>query len=251
MIDNYRQKNHSQTTLPHAALVTGASKGLGRALLLALAKRGVRVVGIARNVDALERVVQEARAAGGAAWGIAADVAAPGASTRIAVEAAALAGDLDLVVHNASTLGPVPLLPLVDVTEQDLARVMTTNVVGPLALVRATVGGMVVRGGGTQLFISSDAAVEAYPTWGPYGAAKAAVDHAARVLAAELAGSGVRVVSVDPGEMDTDMHRDAIPDADPRSLQRPDDVARRLLKIIDDAATYASGSRVRATEVLL
>jgi NAD(P)-dependent dehydrogenase (short-subunit alcohol dehydrogenase family) len=238
--------NHQ--TVIETALVTGASKGLGRALFLALAKRGVRVVGVARNAAQLAAVVTEA---GPNAFGIDADIGAPGVATRIAAEAAQRVGDLDLVLHNASTLGPVPLLPLVDVTEPDLERVMRTNVVGPLALVRATVGNQVVRGRGTQLFVSSDAAVEAYPTWGPYGAAKAAVDHAARVLAAELAGSGVRVVSVDPGEMDTDMHRDAIPDADPASLQRPADVARRLLKIIDDAVAYPSGTRARAQEVLL
>src|SRR5205823_4455008 len=99
----------------NAALITGASKGLGKALFLDLAKRGVRVVGVARNAAEMQRVVDEARAAGGKAFGFAADVGEQGAAARIAAEAAQLAGDIDVVVHNASTLGPVPLLPLVDV----------------------------------------------------------------------------------------------------------------------------------------
>jgi short-subunit dehydrogenase len=230
------------------ALITGASQGLGKALLIALAKRGVRVVGVARGKEKLDEALAEA---GPNADGIVADVGKPGASTRIALEAAAKIGDLDLVIHCASTLGPVPLKPLVDVSEDDLARVFLTNTVGPLALTKQIVGGMVVRGKGTVLFVSSDAAVEAYPTWGPYGAAKAAVDHAARVLAAELDGSAVRVLSVDPGEMDTAMHRDAIPDADPNTLARPGEVARKILAIVDDARAYPSGTRAKATEVKL
>jgi NAD(P)-dependent dehydrogenase (short-subunit alcohol dehydrogenase family) len=222
------------------ALITGASQGLGKALLVALSKRGVRVVGVARGKGKLDEVTSD---------GIVADIGKPGASTRIALEAAAKVGDIDLVIHCASTLGPVPLRPLVDIGEDDLARVFLTNTVGPLALTKQIVGGMVVRGHGDVVFVSSDAAVEAYPTWGPYGAAKAAVDHAARVLAAELEGSGVRVLSVDPGEMDTAMHRDAIPDADPATLARPEEVARKILAIVDDAKTYPSGTRAKATEV--
>src|ERR1043166_2891880 len=132
-------------TTIETALITGASKGLGRALFLELAKRGVRVVGVARNNEDMQRVVDEARALGGKAFGFAADVGAAGAATRIAAEAAQLAGDIDVVVHNASTLGPVPLLPLVDVDEAQLARVFAVNTVGPLALTKSVVGGMVVR----------------------------------------------------------------------------------------------------------
>ena len=240
------------------ALITGASQGLGRALLVALAKQGTSVVGVARGAAKLEEALGEARAAARAnghtdaiVEGVVADVGKPGVSARIAAEAATKIGDIDVVVHNASTLGPVPLRPLVDVDEVDLARVFLTNTVGPLALTKAIVGAMVVRGRGTIAFISSDAAVEAYPTWGPYGAAKAAAAHAARVLAAELDGSGVRVVSIDPGEMDTKMHADAIPDADRATLARPDDVARRIVRILDDDATYQSGTRAKASEVLL
>src|SRR5262245_22777715 len=105
------------TTPIRTALITGASQGLGRALLITLAQRGVRVVGVARGEAKLAAAVEDARMAArdrsAVVHGIVADVGAPGASARIAAEAAALAGDIDLVIHNASTLGPVPLLPLV------------------------------------------------------------------------------------------------------------------------------------------
>jgi NAD(P)-dependent dehydrogenase (short-subunit alcohol dehydrogenase family) len=232
------------------AIVTGASQGLGRALVVGLARRGVRVVGVARGIDRLAGVVAEAKRAGGEAFAVAADVGEPHVAARIVAEATRHVGDIDLVIHNASTLGPVPLRPLADVTEADLERVWRTNLTGPLALTRAVVGGMVVRGRGDVLFISSDAAVEAYPTWGAYGASKAAADHAARVLAAELDGTGVRVLAVDPGEMDTEMHAQAIPDADRASLANPAHVASRILKILHFADEYPSGTRTRAAEVM-
>jgi NAD(P)-dependent dehydrogenase (short-subunit alcohol dehydrogenase family) len=104
---------------------------------------------------------------------------------------------------------------------------------------------MVLRGRGLVVHLSSDAATHAYPTWGPYGASKAALDHLARVWAAELAGTGVRFLGVDPGEMDTQMHADAIPDADRAALARPEAVASKLVAMIADAS-IPSGARVEA-----
>ncbi|MBV8761157.1 MAG: SDR family oxidoreductase, partial [Deltaproteobacteria bacterium] len=120
--------------------------------------------------------------------------------------------------------------------------VLETNLVGPFRLTKVIAGAMALRGSGTIVHISSDAAVEAYPTWGAYGISKAAQDHLSRVLAAELAGTGVRVLAVDPGEMDTKMHADAVPDADRASLQRPADVAARLVALL--GSDVASGSRI-------
>jgi NAD(P)-dependent dehydrogenase (short-subunit alcohol dehydrogenase family) len=101
---------------------------------------------------------------------------------------------------------------------------------------------MALRGAGTIVHISSDAAVEPYPRWGAYGISKAAQDHLSRILAAELADTGVRVLAVDPGEMDTRMHADAVPDADPASLQRPADVSAKLIALLE--SNVASGSRI-------
>lgn len=225
-----------------AALVTGASRGLGRALALALAAAGAKVVLVARREAALAEVVAEIRAAGGVAHALAGDVAEKQAAHRIAGAAAALVGPLDLLVHNASTLGPVPLRLLLDTDCEDLQAVLETNLVGPFRLTKIVAGAMALRGLGTILHISSDAAVAAYPRWGAYAVAKAGQDHLARILAAELDGSGVRVLAVDPGEMDTMMHRDAIPEADPASLARPRDVAAKLVQIVRSDA--ASGARL-------
>src|SRR5688572_3572678 len=124
-------KNHIES-----ALITGASAGLGRALLHELGRRGTRVVGVARGRAALEDAIASVRRAGGQAWGIPADVSHLESTTRVALQAAAYAGDIELLVHNASTLGPVPLRPLPDVTAAEVEQVLRVNVVGPLALTR-------------------------------------------------------------------------------------------------------------------
>jgi NAD(P)-dependent dehydrogenase (short-subunit alcohol dehydrogenase family) len=224
-----------------AVLITGASRGLGRALASALAGRGARLVLVARDGRRLGRVVDELRAGGAVAHGITADVGDKHAIHAIVGRAQALAGPIEVLVHNASTLGPVPLALLADTECEELARVLEVNVVGAFRLSKALVPAMALRGRGVVVHISSDAAVEAYPRWGAYGVSKAALDHLARHWAVELAGTGVRVLSVDPGEMDTDMHRDAVPEADPATLARPDDVARRIVRLIEQD----SGSEVR------
>jgi NAD(P)-dependent dehydrogenase (short-subunit alcohol dehydrogenase family) len=227
------------------ALVTGASRGLGRALAEQLAAAGARVVLVARHAGPLADVVAGIRARGGEAHAIAADIADKDATHRIAGQAAALVGPIDLVVHDASTLGPTPLRLLLDTDCEDLAAVLETNLVGPFRLTKALAGSMVLRGRGTIVHVSSDAAVAAYPRWGAYGVSKAAQDHLSRILAAELEGTGVRVLAVDPGEMDTAMHAAAMPDADPATLARPADVAARILAIVADEG-FPSGARLEA-----
>jgi NAD(P)-dependent dehydrogenase (short-subunit alcohol dehydrogenase family) len=227
-------------------VVTGASRGLGRALAEALAARGARVVLVARDPGALGEVVTGIRGRGGIAHAISADIADKTAVHRIAGQAHALVGEIGIAIHNASTLGPVPLRLLLDTECEDLAAVLETNLVGPFRLTKIVAGAMALRGSGAIVHISSDAAVEAYPRWGAYGVSKAAQDQLARVLAAELDGTGVRVLAVDPGEMDTRMHADAMPDADRATLQRPADVAARIVAMIDDAARAPSGARLVA-----
>jgi len=140
----------------------------------------------------------------------------------------------------------VTLRLLLDTECEDLAAVLETNLVGPFRLTKIVAGAMALRGAGTIVHISSDAAVEPYPRWGAYGVSKAAQDHLSRILAAELAGTGVRVLAVDPGEMDTKMHADAVPDADRAALQRPGDVAARIASMIEDESRAASGARLVA-----
>src|SRR5207302_9280153 len=132
---------------------------------------------------------------------------------------------IDLLVHNTSTLGPTPLPLLLDTECEDFERVFQVNVLGPFRLSKAIAGGMALRGRGTIVHISSDAATNAYPRWGAYGVSKAALDHLARSWAAELGSLGVALVTIDPGEMDTAMHAAAMPEAARETLARPDAVA--------------------------
>ncbi|MGE0870171.1 MAG: SDR family NAD(P)-dependent oxidoreductase [Kofleriaceae bacterium] len=229
-----------------AALVTGASQGLGRALAEALAARGVRVAMIARHAGPLDDAVATIRARGGVAYAVVGDVASKDAIHRIAGQAHGLVGDISIAIHNASTLGPTPLRLLLDTECEDLAAVLETNLVGPFRLTRILAGAMAIRGNGVIVHISSDAAVEAYPRWGAYGISKAAQDHLSRILGAELEGTGVRVLAIDPGEMDTAMHAAAIPDADRATLQRPAAVASRIVEILETRAQLASGARIVA-----
>lgn len=219
-----------------AALVTGASAGLGKEVARALAKRGAKVVLVARGEAALQEAVAEIRAEGGDAHGLAFDVGEKDAIHKITGAAAALVGSPLIVVHNASTLGPVPLRPLLDTDCEDVEHALAVNLVGPFRLTKALAGPMMLAKRGTFVFVSSDCATNAYPTWGAYGVSKAAVVHLAAHFAAENAESGVKFVAFDPGEMDTKMHADAVPDADRASLQRPADVAERLVRQLEEAA---------------
>jgi NAD(P)-dependent dehydrogenase (short-subunit alcohol dehydrogenase family) len=218
---------------PTTALVTGGSKGLGFALARRLVQQGSKVVIVARDAGAVDRAVRALRdaagASGGEAHGLAADVADKDAVHTIAGAAAALIGPIDLLIHNASTLGPTPLQLLLDTDCEDLERALAVNLVGPFRLTKVIAGNMALRRRGTVVHISSDAAVNAYPRWGAYGASKAGQDHLARILAAELEGTGVRVLSIDPGDMDTDLHAAAVPDADRSQLQTPDAAAARIM----------------------
>jgi len=228
-----------------SAIVTGASRGLGAALAESLALAGARVVLVARDLDALEAVAKSIRAGGGEAHPISADLGDKHAIHRLTGAATSLVGPLDLVVHNASALGPTPLRSLLDTECEDFERVLNVNLLGPFRLSRALAGSMLLRSTGTIVHISSDAAQNAYAGWGAYSASKAALDQLSRLWAEELREFGVRVLSIDPGEMDTRMHAEALPDADRSRLARPAKVAERICQIILDA-TIASGARVEA-----
>lgn len=224
------------------ALVTGASRGLGRALAEALAARGARVALVAREAGPLGDVVAKIRGTGGVAHAVVGDIADKQAIHKIAGQAQGLVGEIGILIHCASTLGPVPLRLLLDTECEDLAAVLETNLVGPFRLTKILAGAMALRGAGTIVHVSSDAAVEPYPRWGAYGVSKAAQDHLSRILAAELADTGVRILAIDPGEMDTKMHADAIPDADRATLQRPADVAAKIVAMIESNVT--TGARL-------
>ena len=231
-----------------SVLITGGSRGLGRALALRLSAEGAKVALVARRQEELDEVVREIREQGGIAFGIAADVGDKESVYPIVGQAAALAGPVDVLINNASSLGPVPLRLIPDTECEDFEQALQVNTIGPFRLIKAVVGSMVLRQTGVIVNISSDAAFEAYPSWGVYGASKAALDHLTRIAAAEMADTSVRFLSVDPGEMDTRMHAEAIPDADPASLQSPASVAEKIIAMIRVSDRIANGSRLIASE---
>jgi NAD(P)-dependent dehydrogenase (short-subunit alcohol dehydrogenase family) len=227
-----------------AALVTGGSRGLGAAVGAELARRGARVVLTARDPLALQDRVAAIRRLGGEAYGLPSDQGDREAVYPLVGAASALVGPIDVLVLNASTLGAMPLRELCETEEEDFARVLEVNLLGPFRLAQAIVGSMVLRGGGLVLGISSDAGIVGYPGWGPYGVSKAALDHLLRTWSAELADTDVRFLSIDPGEMDTVMHRDAAPEADRSTLADPKDVAVQVADLVERTDGPPSGMRV-------
>ncbi len=205
-------------------VITGASRGLGAALARGLAAKGAKLLLVARNAVDLKPVADATKA-----HAFAADVGDPAAAVAIAGAAQQLLGGVDVIVHNASTLGPVPLQPLLDTTDEQFRRTLEVNLLGPFRLTRALAGAMALRGAGLVVHVTSDAATSAYPTWGAYGVSKAGLEHLGRIWAAELEGRGVKFLTFDPGEMDTKMHADAMPEADRATLARPEAVAEKLL----------------------
>jgi len=229
-------------------VITGASKGLGKALAHALAGKGARLFLVARGEEGLNAVVRSIRATGGEAHGWPADLGDKNAVYPLAGAAQTALGRVDVVIHNASTLGPSPLRPLLDTDCEDFEHALAVNLTGPFRLSKAFAGAMAMRGQGVIVHVTSDASVSAYPTWGAYSASKAALDHLGRIWAAELDPCGVRVMSVDPGDMNTDMHREAAPADDPASLLDTNEVAERFVALLETVETFPNGARVSLSE---
>jgi NAD(P)-dependent dehydrogenase (short-subunit alcohol dehydrogenase family) len=223
------------------ALITGASAGLGRELARELAGRGWSLVIDARTPGPLRETAAEL---GRGTWveAVAGDVADPGHRAALAPAAEPFEA-LDLLVNNASELGPSPLPPLAAHPVDALTRVFEVDVVAPIALTQLLLPAL-TRARGTILNVSSDAAVEAYPGWGGYGSAKAALDHASAVLALE--NPELHVYAVDPGDMRTDMHQRAFPGEDISDRQHPAEAVPGLLRLLD--APPPSG-RYRAADL--
>lgn len=219
------------------ALITGGSAGLGRASALALAERGWEVIVTGRRVEPLDRVA----ARGSTITAIPGDVTDPRHRERLAGMIAAR-GRLDLLVNNASALGPSPMPALTRFPEDELAQVYATNVLAPLALIGALIG-QVRATDGIVINISSDAAVEAYAGWGGYGAAKAALDHATAVLAVEE--PDLAIYAFDPGDMRTAMHQAAFPGVDISDRPAPETVVPSLLRLLE---TRPPSGRYRASD---
>jgi NAD(P)-dependent dehydrogenase (short-subunit alcohol dehydrogenase family) len=235
---------------PPRAVVTGASRGLGRALAAGLAREGYDLILDARNASELDAAADEIRALRAAADGlpravtaIAGDVTDPGHRGAL-LRAAQTAGRLDLLVNNAGTLGVSPLPALADYPVSELRTAFEVNVIAPIALTQLLLP-LLRASGGAVLNITSDAAVEAYAGWGGYGAAKAALEQASNVLAAEELA--VRVWWADPGDLRTDMHQQAFPGEDISDRPWPETMVPAFTRLV--AERLPSG-RYRAAHLL-
>jgi NAD(P)-dependent dehydrogenase (short-subunit alcohol dehydrogenase family) len=219
------------------AIVTGGSRGLGLALVRALADRGWTVVTDARDGDALRDAVA---AFGPNVVAVPGDVTDPAHRGELV---AAASGSIDLLVNNAGGLGPSPLPGLADYPLDELADLFTVNVVAPLGLIQEALPKLAAAA--VIIDITSDASVEAYEGWGGYGATKAALDHLGRVLAVER--PGLRVLTVDPGDMRTQMHQDAFPGEDISDRPPPEDSVPGILALIEGGQP---NGRYRVAEVV-
>jgi NAD(P)-dependent dehydrogenase (short-subunit alcohol dehydrogenase family) len=212
--------------------ITGGTSGLGLALVHELLGRGAQVAFVARTREQVERVAREHAGA----HGIVGDVSKKDEIYPIAMQITGRLGGLDVLVNNASSLGPTPLALLADTDCEDLELALATNLIGPFRLTKALLGALGASAregrGAVVLNVSSDAAVNAYPTWGAYGASKAALHHMSGIWNEELAAEGIRVLSLDPGDMDTPLHALAVPEADPATLRRPEAAAREFADAI-------------------
>jgi len=215
------------------ALVTGASRGLGFATAELLARRGANLIVAARNGDELESAVLWLRLHTDVVT-VPADVSQD--AEGIVEAGLAHFGRIDVLINNASELGPSPMPRLARLPWQAMERILRVNVTAALHLTQLVLPGMLERRHGTIVNVSSDAGVNAYPGWGGYGASKAALEHVGRTLAVELEGSGIRVLTVDPGDMDTRMHREAEPGVDLSHLAKPETVAPVLVALLEDDA---------------
>jgi NAD(P)-dependent dehydrogenase (short-subunit alcohol dehydrogenase family) len=212
--------------------VSGGTSGLGLALVRALHEAGAKVAFVARDA---QRVARTAAGLPGS-HGIVGDVSRKHETHRIALQITAALGGVDVLINNASTLGSVPLQLLADTDCEDLEAALATNLLGPFRLGKALLGALAAsarEGAPARIVnITSDAAVTPYARWGAYGASKAALLHLSRIWDQELRGHGIRVIAVDPGDMDTPLHAAALPDADPATLKRPADAAREIVALI-------------------
>lgn len=231
-------------------LITGASRGLGRALAVEYARQGANLVLNSRSNSAaeLESTRLESQAAGAQVLAVEADVSDRADVERLAAQALACFGHVDVLINNASALGPTPMPYLSDYPIEGFEEVVRTNLIAPFLLTRALLGQMLERGSGSIVNVTSDAGIVGYATWGAYGVSKAALDHLTRTWAVELEGTGVRINSVDPGDMDTSMKRASEPDGDPTQWPKPESVTPVFVYLASNDSAGVNGQRLTSQE---
>jgi NAD(P)-dependent dehydrogenase (short-subunit alcohol dehydrogenase family) len=228
-------------------MITGASKGLGRALTLAFAKRGAKLAICARSIKGLIQVKTEAEAIGAEVLAVTADISKTRDVERFVALAEESFGQIDVLINNASILGPSPMPLLLDYPEEDFAEVLRVNSISPFLVTRRVIPGMLQRNQGSIINVTSEAGHVGYAGWGAYGISKFAVEGLTETWADELSSTNVRVNMVDPGEMDTEMHRLAVPDCD-YPLAKPEEVVEVFLYLASEKSSGINGQRFEAQE---
>jgi NAD(P)-dependent dehydrogenase (short-subunit alcohol dehydrogenase family) len=226
-------------------MITGASKGLGRALTLAFAKEGAGLAICARSAEDLQKVKEEAEDFGAQVLAVTADISKSRDVERFVAMAEEAFGQIDVLINNASILGPSPMPLLLDYPEEDFAEVLRVNAVSPFLVTRRVIPGMLERNKGSIINVTSEAGHTGYAGWGAYGISKFAVEGLTQTWADELSETNVRVNMVDPGEMNTDMHHLAVPDCD-YPLAKPEDVVDVFLYLASDRSFGINGQRFEA-----
>lgn len=226
-------------------MITGASKGLGRALALAFAKEGAKLAICARSSESLLKVKDEAKNIGAEVLAVTADISNSRDVERFVAMSEEAYGHIDVLINNASILGPSPMPMLLDYPEEDFAEVLRVNSVSTFLVTRRVIPGMLERNVGSIINVTSEAGNTGYAGWGAYGISKFAVEGLTQTWADELKETNIRVNMVDPGEMDTDMHQLAVPDCN-YPLAKPEEVVDIFLYLASDKAVGMNGQRFAA-----
>ncbi|MED1862588.1 SDR family NAD(P)-dependent oxidoreductase [Fictibacillus nanhaiensis] len=231
-------------------MITGASKGLGKALSLYFAGEGYDLAICARNGDALQSVKKVAIQLGADVLAIEADMSKSKDVERFVALTEEHFGAIDVLINNASIIGPSPIPYLLDYPEQDFEDVLRVNTIGPFLVTRRVLPIMLQKQQGSIINITSEAGATGYAGWGAYGISKFALEGLTETWADEVSESGVRVNMVDPGEMDTEMHEQAVPDCD-YELAKPEDLTAVFGYLASDASSLITGKRFEAQKFQL
>ena len=225
-------------------LITGASQGLGRALALAFAREGARVVVNARSEESVGPVAREVEDTGAEVLAVAADVSKGADAERLVDETANHFGSIDVLVNNAGLLGPRVVIE--EYPEDEWRRVIDANLTGPFLVSRAAIPHL--SAGGSIINVVSGVSVEGRAEWGAYSVSKFGVEGLTQILAAELAQRGIRVNAVDPGGMRTKMRAAAYPEEDPATRITPEENTTVFLYLASDESKDVTGQRFKAQE---
>ncbi|WP_053363631.1 SDR family oxidoreductase [Bacillus sp. FJAT-27251] len=226
-------------------MITGASRGLGRALALAFAREGASLSICARNWASLLKVKEAAEALGSKVLAVSADVGHPRDVERFAAVTEETFGQVDVLINNASIIGPSPMPLLLDYPEEDFMEVLKVNAFSPFLVTRRVLPGMLQRNRGSIINVTSEAGNTGYAGWGAYGISKFALEGLTETWADELQGTNIKINMVDPGEMDTQMHALAVPECD-YPLAKPESLTGVFLYLASEKSAGISGRRFEA-----